>query len=113
MTSPTPTTNSGSLQVSIAPNPLPRRVAGEQVVWNVTLRGGAIGVRLDRSEAVVTDASGATFAEREDFWSKSAGCATCGQDVHLAARAEMTFSGLTANVLRTPGAGALLRFQAF
>jgi hypothetical protein len=65
-TSPTPTT-SGSLQVTIAPNPLPQRVAGEPLVWNVTFRAGAVGLRLERSEAVVTDASGATFAERQEF----------------------------------------------
>jgi hypothetical protein len=84
------------------------------MVWNVTFRnGGAIGLRVDRSEAVVMDANGGIFAERKDFWSKSAGCSVCSGDLHMAVGAEMTFSGLTAGVLATPTVGARLRLTTF
>jgi hypothetical protein len=115
-TSPSPTTNSGPLVVvTITPNPMQRRAAGEQIVWNVTFRdGGTTGVRVDRSEASVLDASGTIFAERKDFWSKSAGCSECNLDLHLTVGgAAVTFSGLTAGMLATPSAGALFRFTTF
>jgi len=112
--SSTPTTGVVPLLVTITPNPLARRAAGEQIVWNVAFQnGGSIGLRVDRSEAVVLDASGATVAERQDFWSRSAGCSACGGDLHLAGRTEATFSGLTASVLVTPGVGARFLFTTF
>jgi hypothetical protein len=101
--------------VTITPNPMPRRAAGEQIVWNVTFRdGGTTGVRVDRSEASVLDASGTIFAERKVFWSKSAGCSECNMDLHLTVgTATVTFSGLTAGMLASPSAGALFRFTTF
>jgi hypothetical protein len=111
---PTSTTNVGSFLVTITPNPLPRLTAGGQIVWNVTFQnGGSVGVRVDRSEASVLDASGAIFAERKDFWSVSAGCSVCSADLHLAVQSATTFSGLTAAVLATPSVGARFRFTTF
>jgi hypothetical protein len=102
------------LVVTITPNPMQRRTAGEQIVWNVTFRvGGTTGLRVDRSEGSVLDASGAIFADRKDFWSKSAGCSVCSGDLHLSVGSQMTFSGLAANVLVTPSAGARFQFTTF
>jgi len=115
-TSPASTTTvgGGSFVVTVAPNPLPRLNAGEQLVWNVTFRNGSsTGVRVDRSEAVVIDASGATFAEQKEFWSKSAGCSSCSSDLHLLAQAQVTFSGNAMAMLATPSAGARFRVTTF
>ena len=113
-TNPTSTTSGGPLLVTITPNPLPHLTAGQQIVWNVTFRNGSsTGVRVDRSEAVVVDASGTTFAERKDFWSQSAGCSVCGGDLHLAMQGQTTFSGLTATMLANPSSGARFRFTTF
>jgi len=110
----TPTQTTVPLLVTITPNPMQRRAAGEQMVWNVTFRAAvATGVRVDRSEASVLDASGTIFADRKKFWSKSAGCSVCSGDLHLAAGGEITFSGLAADVLVTPSAGARFHFTTF
>jgi len=113
--SPTiPSQTTVPLLVTITPNPIQRRAAGEQIVWNVTFRAGvATGLRVDRSEASVLDASGTVFADRKDFWSKSAGCSVCSGELHLAVGSELTFSGLAADVLVTPSAGARFHFATF
>jgi len=108
------TINRAQLIVTITPNPILRRAAGGQIVWSVTFRnGGTIGLRVDRSEASVLDASGAIVADRKDFWSQSAGCSECSGDLHLAVGDARTFSGLTTAVLVTPSAGARFLFTTF
>ena len=104
----------GPLSVAISPNPLALPAPGQPLVWNVTLRAlGSVGVRLDRSEISVLDGVGGTVAERETFWSKSAGCSVCSDDIHLASGAGMTFSGQTVTFSRVPGGKARLSYKTF
>ena len=113
-TAPTVSSTAGPLVVAISPNPLVLPAAGQQLVWNVTFRdSGNAGVRLNRSETLVTDGNGANVAERKDFWSKSAGCSVCSDDIYVAPGRGLTFSGMTAAILRIPRGDVRFRHTTF
>jgi hypothetical protein len=105
-----PSSSAPRLTAVVAPNPMTAPAAGNDLVWNLELRGGTSSgtALLDRGEARLFDAAGDVVGRTTEFWSRSTGCSQCTDDIKVLAATAQTFSG---HRLRYLGGGAPVRFS--
>jgi hypothetical protein len=102
------TTTPLRLDITVSPNPLAAPAGPGDILWDVVLRASGRGTFLiERGEVLLLDASGAVVGQKQEFWSRSAGCSVCSSDFTILGGRSAQFSGKT---VRYIGGGVPTRF---
>ena len=102
------TTTPLRLEVTVSPNPLPAPAGPGNIFWDVVLRASGRGTFLiERADVLLLDASGAVVGQKQEFWSRSAGCSVCTTDFTIEGGRAAQFSGKS---VRYVGGGVPVRF---